>query len=483
MDYFPLFLKLNEKRRVLIVGGGAIALAKAEALLPYAEGLRVVSEKFSANTRQFLLEHNIPHEETPYHPHHLDGIGLVIAATDRRATNQAIYEDGQKRGVLVNVVDQTELCDVIFPAIVRRGPLQVAISSSGLSPVLARLVKQQIEKALPWRMDRLIAFAQAGRKRVKEALSTLQARRLFWHDVLEGAVAQEILEGNEEKAETLFSDALKDAQETGSHAALYLIGAGPGDPELLTVKAIRLLSRADVILYDRLVAPEILSSYARKEAEKHCVGKTRDFHLHTQESIDALIEKHLLAGKVVVRLKGGDPLVYAHGAEEIGIARKLGVPYQIVPGITAANGCAAAAGIPLTERGGAQSLRLLTLYKESLADDAYWESLRHAQRETLVFYMATQHRNILCHKLLELGFSPDTPIVAIEQGTTPGHKEYEGTLTTFPERYADHRFLSPTLLIVGDVVRWRSQLGWKEQAATQEPFFPSLAKGMTHVLH
>lgn len=484
MQFFPLFLRLAGDRRILIVGGGAVAQAKAEALRPYADALEVVSDRFAEATESYLQAEGIPYRTAVYDAALLDGVGLVIAATNKQEVNRRIRDDARARGVLVNVVDQPEYCDVIFPAIVRRGPLQIAISSSGLSPVLSRLVKQQIERTIPWQFERLIAFTRDKRAKVKEKLNTLQKRRLLWHNVLEGNTAEEVLEGNADRAERLFDEALEEARSARSEAALYLIGAGPGSPDLLTVKAIRLLSRADVVLYDRLIAPEILDMYARKEAEKICVGKTKDYHLKSQESIDEMIARFLKAGKIVARIKGGDPSIYAHGAEEIAVARELDVPYQIVPGITAATGCAAAAGIPLTERGGAQSVRFLTLYKESLADAGYWESLKHSHDETLVFYMATHLRARLCEKLLEAGFNPETPILAVEQGTTPQHREYEAVLADFGAKYANHTFQSPTLIIVGDVVRWRREHGWKEAPKGEsEAFFPSLREGEKHVLH
>lgn len=484
MQFFPLFLRLAAERRILIVGGGAVAQAKAEALQPYAATLEVVSDRFAPATEAYLQTQNIPYREAAYDSSLLEGVGLVIAATNKQEINRQIYQDARARGVLVNVVDQPEFCDVIFPAIVRRGPLQVAISSSGLSPVLSRLVKQQIERVIPWQFERLIEFTREKRTKVKQSLSTLQKRRLLWHSVLEGNVAEEVLEGNADRAESLFHEQMEEARDAKTEAALYLIGAGPGNPDLLTVKAIRLLSRADVVLYDRLIAPEILTMYARKEAEKICVGKTKDYHLQSQESIDEMIARFLKAGKIVARLKGGDPAIYAHGAEEIAVARELNVPYQIVPGVTAATGCAAAAGIPLTERGGAQSVRFLTLYNETLSDAAFWESLKHSHNETLVFYMATHHRALLCEKLQGAGFAASVPVLAIEQGTTPQHREYEATLADFGSKFAGHTFQSPTLLIVGDVVRWRKEHGWKEQPKGESAaFFPALAKGAKHVLH
>lgn len=484
MKFFPLFLRLAEDRRILVIGGGAVAQAKAEALAPYAGMLEVAAEHFAPATEAFLQANRIPFRQASYDPALLEGVGLVIAATNDAAVNRRIRQDARARGVLVNVVDDPAQCDVIFPAIVRRGDLQIAISSSGISPVLSRLVKQQIERVLPWQLETLIAFTRDKRAQVKAALTTMQKRRLLWHRVLEGNVAEEVLEGNHDKAERLFGEALDEAKAAGSEAALYLIGAGPGNPDLLTVRAIRLLGRADVVLYDRLIAPEVLDMYARKEAEKVCVGKAKGFHLQQQESIGVMIGRYLRQGKIVARLKGGDPAIYAHGAEEISVARELDVPYQIVPGITAATGCAAAAGIPLTERGGAQSVRFLTLYNDTLADAAFWQSLKHSTQETLVFYMATHHRAALCDKLMETGFRAATPVLAVEQGTTPQHREYEATLGSFGKKYAGHTFQSPTLLIVGDVVRWRREHGWKEAPKGEsKPFFPALKEGAKHVLH
>ncbi|MCI5049930.1 MAG: siroheme synthase CysG [Rickettsiales bacterium] len=483
MDYFPAFMKLDDGRQVIIIGGGDIARAKAETLLAYGKTLRVYAEAISEPMRELLDAHDVYYEEKAYHVSQLDRAALIIAATDRREVNEQIYLDAQIKGILVNVVDQPELCDVIFPAIVRRGPLQIAISSAGISPVLARMVKQKIERVLPWNLATLIDYVKARRVKVKNALHGIQAKRLFWHEVVDGSIAEEVLEGNLSRADEQFDLLLEQDGEKKNRAALYLIGAGPGHPELITVKALRLLSKADVVLYDRLVAPEIIEQYARREAEKISVGKTKGCHSHSQDSIDGLIEQHLSDGNIVVRLKGGDPGIYAHGAEEIAIARKLDVPYQIVPGISAANGCAAYAGVPLTERGGAQSVRFLTLYKETMHDDAFWQSLHYAKHETLVFYMTTHHRKLLCERLIEAGLAPETPILAIEQGTTPYQRESQATLADFDARFANRRFMSPTLLIVGDVVRWREQHQWKEQAQDIYSFFPALSSGGPHAIH
>lgn len=483
MNVFPVFLRVNETRRIVIIGGGDVAFAKADTLLSSGATLFVAAAEISARLKSLLEAQNMPFVQAEYDVSQLDGAALVIAATDDKALNAQIHTDAHARGILVNAVDQPELCDVIFPAIVRRGSLLVAISSSATSPVLARLVKHWIERALPWNLERLAEFAEQRRDQVKQVLSGIQSKRLFWQRVFEGPVAEEVLEGNDARADKLFNDALAEDAAKTNHAALYLIGAGPGHPDLITVKAARLLSQADVVLYDRLVAPELLTRYVRRESQKICVGKTRDLHLKSQESIDVLIARHLSAGQVVVRLKGGDPGIYAHGAEEIAVARKLGVPWQIVPGISAANGCAAYAGIPLTERGGAQSVRILTLYNETLHDDAFWESLAYAKNETLVFYMSSHHRAALCDRLLAAGLPGDVPVLAISNGTTPAHREWEAPLNEFAARFDGVEFPSPTLLIVGDVVRFRADHGWKEQVQQAVPFFPSLTEGGKHALH
>lgn len=483
MAYFPLFLKLKVPGSILVVGGGNVAFAKIEAMLPYAAYMRIVAPESAKKLMELASKHRIPLMEKSYDSSLLDGVSVVVAATDDEQLNRQIQAEAAGRGILVNVVDRRELCDVIFPAIVRRGPLQIAISSSGVSPVLARLVKQRIERLLPWNFDALIQFVEKRRVAVKVALDTIQRKRLLWQRALDGGISEAVLEGNEAQADQLFNELLSSESRKQNHASLYLVGAGPGNPDLITVKAIRLLSQADVVLYDRLIAPQLLTQYARTEAEKIPVGKTRNLHLRTQKEIDLLIEDRLREGKVVVRLKGGDPGVYAHLAEEVAVAKKLNVPYQIVPGISAANGCASYAGVPLTERDGAQAVRYLTVYGEQVHDATFWGNLSPAAKDTLVFYMSTKQRGVICQKLLERGFHSSTPVLAIEQGTTPSHREYEAPLGEFEERFKHKQFISPTLLIVGDVVRWRHTHGWKEQGKDALPFFDSLNEESVHVIH
>lgn len=473
MSYLPLFHDTRHLPPILVIGGGVIAAAKVEALSSVSARLEVLAQDISQACLDLCQAHGYLYTQTTYSAAFLEGKRIVIAATDDDALNARIANECRERGILVNVVDNPPLCDFIFPALVRRGALQVAISSSSISPVLARMVKQRIEAMLPASFERLIIFMQETKSKLRGHLTQIQPRRLFSEQVVTGAIAEEVLEGNDDRAHTLF-DAALNAYPDVKQPALYLIGAGAGNPDLLTLKAIRLLGRADVILVDRLVAPEIINQFARKDAQKIFVGKTRCHHHKKQEDIDALLEEHLRAGRIVARLKGGDPGIYAHGAEEIAVAKRLGVPYQIVPGITAASACAAYAGIPLTERGGALSVRFLTIYKEQLHDATFWEGLRYATRDTLVLYMSSHHYSTVCNRLIAEGFAPDTPLLVIEQGSTPYHREYASTLAEFYGTYGAHCFASPCLMIIGDVTRWREEHHWKEAPTHPGDYFPPI---------
>lgn len=473
MTYLPLFLKADVNAPILVIGGGAIACAKVEALASVGARVDVVASSVRNDLVLLCEKHKFLYSEADYTSDLLEGRSIVVAATDDDDVNEGVAADCRARGILVNVVDNPPLCDFIFPALVRRGPLQIAISSSGISPVLARLIKQTIEMLIPARFEQVISFLQVKKVAMRESLSKLQPRRMFYEQIIHGHVVEDILEGNMKRAHTSFDKALSETPNE-SNAALYLIGAGPGNPDLVTVKAVRVLGQADVILYDRLIPQGLMDNYARKDAHKIAVGKTRNHHHKKQDEIDALIESHLRKNHIVVRLKGGDPGIYAHGAEEIAVARKVGVPYQIIPGISAANGCAAYAGIPLTERGGASSVRFLSIYKKQLADSAFWESLRNAKDETLALYMSSNNYVLLCRKLIELGFDPAMPLLVVEQGTTTHQKDYPATLETFEDLYADHQFASPCLMVIGNVVKWHEHHAWKEASTISGNYFTDL---------
>ena len=473
MTYLPLFLKTDDEHPILVVGGGEIACAKTEALASVGARVDVIAKEVSDAIIDMCEQHGFTYTQAEYELRSLEGRRVVVAATDDDDLNEQIAIDCRARGILVNVVDNPPLCDFIFPALIRRGPLQVAVSTSGVAPTLARMIKQTLETIVPAEFERLIDFMDAQKSKLRQRLSQIQPRRLFSEQVIRGPIAEEVLEGNVQRAEELF-DAALDAYPDTHEAALYLVGTGPGNADLVTLKAIRLLGQADVILYDRLAAPELISQYGRKDAEKIFVGKTRCHHHKKQEEIDVIIERHLRAGHIVVRLKGGDPGIYGHAAAEIAIAKKVGVPYQIVPGISAAHGCAAYAGVPLTERNKALSVRFLTLYKDQLHDQVFWDGLKYAQNETLVFYMSSHNYSVLCSKLIESGFDKDTRFLVVEQGTTPYQKEFSGTLGRFDKDYGEQKFASPCLMIVGDVTRYHDEYKWKQPPVEDGNFFEDL---------
>jgi uroporphyrin-III C-methyltransferase/precorrin-2 dehydrogenase/sirohydrochlorin ferrochelatase len=466
MSYMPLFFKTDAHRKALIIGGGDIACAKAEALLSCDTQIVVASAAINRSLRELQEKFGFEIIEHNYTASLLDDKAFVVAATNDDNVNQQIADDCRSQRIPVNVVDNPDLCDFIFPALVRRGALQIAISSAGISPVLARAVKQRIEQLIPQSFERLIDFLTIKKDQLRSQLRNIQPRRLFVESLLNGPIAEEALEGNAHLASKLFDQALAKTTDA-KQAALYLIGAGPGHEELITLKGIRLISQADVILYDRLIPPNLLNRYARKDAVKLAVGKTRDHHHKKQEDIGSLITKYLKEDKIVVRLKGGDPGIFGHGAEEAAIAKGLDVPYQIVPGISAVTGCAAFSGFPLTERGGARALHLHTLYSKDIDNDAFWKKLEGTHDDTLAFYMSTPHAATLCQKLIELDFAANTPMVLVEQGTTPFHREYPATLETFESRYRGHPFKSPCLLIIGNVTRWQAQHSWREQLSSE----------------
>ncbi|MEL0066905.1 MAG: siroheme synthase CysG [Gammaproteobacteria bacterium] len=462
MAYMPLFFKTDQQHPALIIGGGEIACAKAEALLSCDTSIIVASAEISPSMRQLESKYGFEVIQQNYDRSLISGKAFVIAATNDDEVNHSIATDCRAMHIPVNVVDNPPLCDFIFPALVRRGPLQIAISSSGISPVLVRIIKQLIERVIPQNYERLINFLGMQKELLRKHLRQIQPRRLFVEDVLSGPIAEEVLEGNEQRANQLIEDALAKTEDS-KQAALYLVGAGPGHAELITLKGIRLISQADVILYDRLIPPSLIEQYGRKDAIKLAVGKTRSHHHKKQEDIGTLINRYLTEQKIVVRLKGGDPGIFGHGAEEIDIAKSLNVPYQIIPGISAVTGCAAYSGFPLTERGGAKALHLHTLYSKDIDNEAFWKKLDGTHDDTLAFYMSTPQTPILCKKLIELGFNSDTPMVLIEQGTTPYHREYPATLSTFVARYAETTFKSPCLIIIGEVTRWQAEHSWREQ--------------------
>ncbi|PIE37218.1 MAG: uroporphyrinogen-III C-methyltransferase [Gammaproteobacteria bacterium] len=457
MDYLPLFHRLQDQA-VVIVGGGAVGQRKAVLLHRAGARLTVICPELHEGFTALFAE-NSAHQwrQRGYQgADDLHGATLVIAATPDTAVNARVAEDAKALNILVNAVDAPAISTCIFPAIVDRSPIVVAVSSGGVSPVLARRVRQQIETLLPARIQQLAQWAQKWRHKVAASISDVALRRRFWERHLDGAAAEQALAGQEQKADQLLQQALAGAQnDTGDVA---LIGAGPGDPDLMTFKALRLLQRADVVLYDRLVNAAILD-LARRDAERIYVGKARSDHAVQQPDINQLLLDLAKQGKRVARLKGGDPFIFGRGGEELALLIEHNIPFQVVPGITAANGAACYAGIPLTHRDHAQSVRFVTGHVAEGREEPEWATLTSA-RETLVFYMGLYRLNAICESLIKHGRSPATPAAIVERATTPDQRVLSATLDTLVALVEQQQPKAPTLLIVGDVVTLHSQLSW-----------------------
>jgi uroporphyrin-III C-methyltransferase/precorrin-2 dehydrogenase/sirohydrochlorin ferrochelatase len=464
MDYLPIFIQLRGAPAV-VVGGGKVALRKVDLLLKAGARITVIAPKLHDELRAMAVRGLLDYVALEFHPHHLDGTSLVIAATDSRNVNAAVSAAAKARRLPINVVDDPELSTFIFPAIIDRSPVIVAVGSSGNSPVLARRVRQQIEALLPARLGALARFVGDRRKDVQKALPP-EHRRPFWERIIGGIVGTRVLAGDETDASAKFLDELAatnrttdpssatepnpaDLGEDGRLGEVYLIGAGPGDPDLLTLRAVQLLQQADVILYDRLVSDGVLDR-ARRDAQRVFVGKeTGGDHHATQARIHELLVQYAKRGLRVARLKGGDPFIFGRGGEEIEALNAAGVPYVVVPGITAALGAAAAASIPLTHRRLAQSVTFAAGH--ALDDDTLdWRSLG-LPHHTVVFYMGVAQMPRIVTRLKEAGASPDHPAALIERGSLADQRVLRGTLGTIVELARIHEVQPPALLIVGEV--------------------------------
>lgn len=458
MQFLPLFHKLQD-RPVLVIGGGEVALRKARLLSDAGARLRVVAPQIRselqalAGLESFVLR--------GYESGDLQGVSLVIAATDDVSLNAQISADAQALGIPVNVVDAPALCSVIFPAIVDRSPLIVAVSSGGDAPVLARLIRAKIETWIPATYGQLANLGKRFRERVKQLFPDVQQRRVFWEDVFQGQIAESVFAGKLGEGERLLEEKIAGAAPRAL-GEVYLVGAGPGDPDLLTFRALRLMQQADVVLYDRLVAPAIID-LCRRDAERVYVGKRRADHALPQEAINQRLVDLAKQGKRVLRLKGGDPFIFGRGGEEIEQLAAEGIPFQVVPGITAASGCAAYAGIPLTHRDHAQSVRFVTGHLKDGTTDLPWNDLV-APGQTLVFYMGLVGLPQICQALMAHGRSADTPAALVQQGTTQNQRVFSGTLASLPQLVAEHDVHAPTLVIVGEVVTLRDKLAWFDKA-------------------
>lgn len=443
-----------------MVGGGDVAARKIMLLLRAQARVTVVAPELTANLTSLKQRGDIDHIAENYRNEFLSGMTLVIAATDNEAVNQQISDEAKRACIPVNVVDHPELCSFILPSIIDRSPVLVAVSTGAQSPTLGRLLRARLETLIPAGYGRLAELSGRFRQQVKNRLSSTNERRRFWERVLQGPISEMVLAGKDAAAEQAMQKALTAANPDELQLGeVYLVGAGPGDPDLLTFRALRLMQQADVVLYDRLVSPQILD-LVRREAERIYVGKRRDFHAVRQEEINQLLIDLAAKGKRVLRLKGGDPFIFGRGGEEISGLASAGIPFQVVPGITAASGCASYAGIPLTHREYAQSVVFVTGQLKDGSVDLEWSTLIQP-RQTLVVYMGLAGLDIICRELIAHGMRRDMPAALVEQGTLPQQRVHIGTISTLPH-VVEHagEVHAPTLLIVGDVVSLHDQLTW-----------------------
>ena len=459
MDYFPLFLKLTNQH-CLVVGAGEVASRKIEILKKTGAHITVVAEEIGDSVSNMHKPLNLCIKQKSFSEDDVKGMRLVVSATNDRQTNERVAAAAQALTIPVNVVDNPDLCSFIFPAIVDRSPLILAVSSGGASPVLARMIRAKIESTIPASYGRLAQFAEDFRLTVKQKIKQPSQRRIFWENILRGHVAELVFAGRTEEAEREFNTRLQNVEQSDKKGEVYLIGAGPGDPDLLTFRALRLMQQADVVVYDRLVSPEILDM-ARRDAERIYVGKQRSHHSLPQESINELLADLASSGKRVARLKGGDPFIFGRGGEEIETLMQRGIAFQVVPGITAASGCASYAGIPLTHRDHAQSCTFVTGHLKDGSINLNWKQLA-SPNQTIVIYMGLVGLQHICQALIEHGCPPEHPIAIIQQGTTPSQRVITGTLSDISFKVEDADIKPPTLIIVGTVVKLREKLSWFE---------------------
>lgn len=466
MDTLPVFLKLKG-RPCAVIGGGEVALRKTTMLRKAGAEVSVISPELCEPLAELKRRGHIQYVESVFSESHLEGMSLVIAATDDEAVNTAVAEAAKRLNIPVNVVDAPELCSFIMPSIVDRSPIVIAISSGGVAPVLARLVRAKIETMIPASYGRLAALAADFRERVKQRFATTQQRRIFWEEVFQGPIAEQVMSGREDVARRALEVALEKNAAELPRGEVYLVGGGPGDPDLLTFRALRLMQQADVCVYDKLVSKEVME-LVRRDAELVYVGKERDRHTLPQEDINQLLVRLAKEGKRVLRLKGGDPFIFGRGGEEIETLMENGVPFQVVPGITAANGVSAYAGIPLTHRDFAQSCVFVTGHLKDGSVDLDWPALVRPN-QTVVIYMGLVGLADICHQLIAHGLPADAPVAVVQQGTTQRQRVVAATLATLAEQVAAAGMKPPCLTIVGEVVRLREKLAWFNPPGASAP--------------
>lgn len=466
MDFLPIALDIRNQP-CLVVGGGDVAARKAQLLVRAQAIVTMVSPQFG-DAAMLLLGQGIFHIARAYQPDDMLGKVLAIAATDDADVNAHVAADARRRLIPINVVDSPALCSFTMPSIIDRSPVLVAVSTGGASPVLARLLRARLETFIPASYGNLAKLLMSLREDVKARLPDMRTRRRFWEKILQGSIAELVFAGREQDARDAVTAALdRGASDAGfQQGEVYLVGAGPGDPDLLTFRALRLMQQADVVLYDRLVSPQILD-LVRRDADRLYVGKHRALHTLRQDEINQTLVQLAQAGKRVLRLKGGDPFIFGRGGEEIDTLAAHGIPFQVVPGITAAAGCAAYAGIPLTHRDYAQAVIFVTGQVQDDTLRVNWDLLLQPQ-QTVAVYMGLAGIDALCAGLIQRGMDPAKPAALIERGTTMEQRVLTSTVEQLPTLVREANVHAPTLLIIGDVVRLRDKLAWYDKRLDAE---------------
>jgi uroporphyrin-III C-methyltransferase/precorrin-2 dehydrogenase/sirohydrochlorin ferrochelatase len=458
MDYLPIFMDVRG-RKGLVVGGDEVAARKASLMLNAGAEVTALSPTpLDPAFAQLNGAERIRHKQAAFSPAELEGYDLVYAATEDDTLNRLVYEAARARHLPVNVVDTPELCSFIMPSIMDRSPILVAIASGGEAPVLSRLLRARLETLIPSAYGRLAHLAGRFRDKVRARFPTSAERRKFWERVFLSPVAEMVFASREQDAEVAINRLLESDSLELPTGEVYLVGAGPGNPDLLTFRALRLMQQADVVVYDRLVTQPILDM-CRRDADRIYVGKERDNHAVPQEEINLMLVRLAKEGKRVLRLKGGDPFIFGRGGEEIETLTEHGVPFQVVPGITAASGVASYAGIPLTHRDYAQSVAFVTGHLKDNTVHLDWASIGRPN-QTVVIYMGLKGIASLCQGMIERGIPADTPAAIVQQGTTPNQRVVTATVGTLPQVAQEAQLKPPTLIIVGHVVKLHEKLAW-----------------------
>lgn len=459
MQALPIFINITN-RRCVVIGGGDVAARKVTMLLKANAAVTLYSPALCHELSGMVHEKKVAHISASFESSQLEGACLVIAATDDETVNTSVSVAAKARNIPVNVVDAPDLCTFTMASIVERSPIVIAISSEGNAPVLARYIRTKIESMLPSGYGRIAEIAGEFREKVKAKFATIQQRRIFWEGVLQGPIVERILSGQDAAARKAIDDALSDKTDLKHHGEVYLVGGGPGDPDLLTFRALRLMQQCDVCVYDKLVSPEVME-LVRRDAELIYVGKSRDQHTLPQEEINELLARLALEGKRVLRLKGGDPFIFGRGGEEIETLMQRGVPFQVVPGITAANGVSTYAGIPLTHRDYSQACLFITGHLKEGSLDLDWVAMSRP-RQTVVIYMGLVGMEKICEQLIAHGVSPDMPAAVVQQGTTQRQRVVTATLKDLAAKVKEAEIKAPCLTIIGEVVQLRERLNWFE---------------------